>query len=95
MALGFPAEMVASIAAVTPAAFPVWPENMPIVSAFLEVATQWRTQVRADGRLLWLGLDYTAVRAGLELAEIKLSKAEWRGVGVMEAAASAALNERS
>lgn len=61
---------------------------MPIVDAFLQVATQWRTAALMDGRFLWLGLDYTAVRARLG----EISPALWRGIAVMERAASAALN---
>lgn len=72
--------------------FPLWPENKPIVDAFIAVATQWRVTPLAGGRVYWEGLDYTAVKAGLELAQISVTPAQWFGVQQMERTASAALN---
>lgn len=71
----------------------MWRVNWPIVGAFLAVATQWRTPVPLpDGRVLYQGLDYTAVRAGLEQLAIALTPAQFRGLQTMERAAAAALN---
>ena len=65
---------------------------MPILLAFLDIAGQWRTVATADGRVLHLALDYTAVRHGLELGGTRLTPAQWRGVQVLERAAGDALN---
>jgi hypothetical protein len=93
-----PPEAIAALEtanAETAKGFGVWRVNMPVVDAFLEVASQWRTAALADGRVLWLGLDYTAVRAGLEGAGIALTSTQWRGLGVIERAAASVLNGRS
>lgn len=89
--LGLGAEAVAALQGADAAAakgFEVWPVNMAIVDAFCGVATQWRTLALTDGRVLWLGLDYTAVRARLGVLTPRL----WRGLGVMERAGADALN---
>ena len=65
---------------------------MPIVDAFVAVATQWRSTALADGRVHFHGLDYAGVRPGLELAGLNLSPGEWRGLRTMERAAARALN---
>ena len=70
----------------------VWPENWAAVEAWLVVASQWRATPLADGRVHWHGLDYTGVRAGLELAGIALAPDDWLRLRVMEQAAAAALN---
>lgn len=80
------------LAATEPQGFEVWPDNMSIVHLFLTIATQWRVASLTDGRLHWLGLDYAAARAGLDLAGATASAAQWAGVQVMERAAAAALN---
>jgi hypothetical protein len=65
---------------------------MAAVDAWSVIASQWRTVPLADGRVHWLGLDYTAVRAGLEMASVTVATEVWAMVRVMERAASAALN---
>lgn len=72
--------------------FEVWPVNMNVVDLWLVISTQWRTAPLADGRVHWLGLDYSAVRAGLELAGRTIAAIEWAGVQLMEREAAAALN---
>lgn len=72
--------------------FPLWPDNKPIVDAFIAVATQWRVTPLASGQAYWQGLDYVAVRAGLDMAGIALTPPQWFGVQQMERAASAVLN---
>ena len=75
-----------------PPKFEVWAVNWTIVDLWLTVCTQWRTAPLADGRVHWLGLDYAAVRAGLDLAGRAVSAIEWAGVQLMERAAAEALN---
>ena len=70
----------------------IWPEHMGTVQAFLAVAGQWRTAV-GQARIIYHGLDYTAVRAGLKMAGIALTPAQWGDVQLIEAGAVAALNE--
>lgn len=72
--------------------FPVWPENMRIVDAFLSVTSQLRPLSLAGGGLHWLGLDYAGARAGLRQAGFRLLPHQWSYVRVMERAAVAALN---
>jgi hypothetical protein len=87
-----PADIVAALKNSEPARFAVWAENMAITDAFLSVASQWRAVPLADGRVLWQGLDYSGVRAGLKAAAIALDPRQWAGLQVMERAAAAALN---
>lgn len=67
----------------------VWSEHVPALEAFLAVATQWR--LSGMGRPV--GLDYTAARAGFDLAGITVSPALWEQVQAIEHGALAALNE--
>lgn len=70
----------------------LWPEHLPALRAYLAVADQWRI-VMGD-KAIWLGLDYTAVRAGFDLAGLTLTPAEWADVQTIEEGARAALNGR-
>lgn len=70
----------------------VWPENEDAVRAFLAVAGQWRTGAAAMGGVLWLGLDYAAVRAGFALARIRMTPELWDQVRLVEVGARDALN---
>lgn len=47
-------------------AFPVWDVNWPSVLLFLDCETQWRAVATMAG-LIFLGLDYAAVQALLDL----------------------------
>lgn len=73
-------------------------ENAATVSAFLAAQTQWRTVTVGGGmgpsRVIYLGLDYAAVRVGIEAAGIAITPELWMGLQVMEAEATTALNER-
>lgn len=91
-AMGLPAEIIAQLQADNTRGFEVWPVNMIVVDAWLGIASQWRTSMLADGRMHWHGLDYSAVRAGWEMANVTVSSDTWAGVQVMERAAAAALN---
>ena len=74
----------------------VWPDNVAIVEAFLAAGTQWRTGLRptrSGPRLVWIGLDYAAARAGIEALGLSITPELWVGLMVMESAAREALNE--
>jgi len=86
----------------------VWPQHAETVRAFLAVASQWRVAAIGGGgfammggaaiaplRLVYVALDYGAVRAGLDAEAITVTPELWRGLRIMEAAACAALNESS
>jgi hypothetical protein len=47
-----------------------------------------------SARMIWLGLDYTAAKAGLDLAGIKVSPDIWDDVRTIEGAATEELNAR-
>ena len=73
----------------------IWPDNWASVSAFVQMASQWRLIV-GTGSAHWQGLRYEALEAVLRLNCIP--DAEWpavfQGVRVMEAAARDVLNAR-
>jgi len=46
-----------------------------------------------DG-LLFLGLDYAGVKVALDMANITLTKSEWRGFQIMETEARNIMNEK-
>lgn len=93
-AFGFPPEVIERLrAAGTPTReMDVWPDNWPIVRAFTAISTQWRTAPIGMGAYRYLGLDYTAAKAGLEMAGITVTAEQWKGVRVMERAATIELN---
>ncbi|PHP17651.1 hypothetical protein CG471_21760 [Sphingobium sp. IP1] len=88
---GIPEELIQDLREERPK-FGVFPENMATVNAFLTVASQWRMTPLALGKVYWQGLDYTAAKAGLDLAQISLTPAQWAGVQLMEDTARAVLN---
>ncbi|PZQ20462.1 MAG: hypothetical protein DI569_15455 [Sphingopyxis macrogoltabida] len=88
---GIPGELIADLEEKEPG-FPVWPQNMPIVHAFMSVSSQMQGIATASGRIIWQGLNYAGARAGLKNARIKLTPAQWTWLRVMENAAAAALN---
>lgn len=84
----------------------IWPEHAGIARAFLAVCSQWRVTPVSGGGVagpagamiaptvpLYLGLDYAAVRAGLDAELIEVTPTLWQGLRVMEAEACKALNE--
>lgn len=82
----------------------LWPEHVEIVNAFMSVASQWRVASVSHGassiaggfstsRLIFIGLDYSAVKIALEAEGIAITPDLWRGLQTMEFAAIAALNE--
>ena len=70
----------------------IWPDHVLVVQAFLAVADQWRL-VAGQAGIVYLALDYTAVKAGFEMAGIRLTPAQWGDVQLIESGACAALNE--
>ncbi len=75
----------------------LWPEHLPAWTAWCAVSGQWRTQALSSleaTRLLWLGLDYTAARAGLDLAGIEMTPGLWAEVRDIESGAIEELNAR-
>lgn len=75
--------------------FAVFAPNASIVAAFLCGASQWRTVWAGGskgGSLLYLGLDYAAVRVALDARGIEVTPRLWAGLTDMEMAARDALN---
>ena len=70
----------------------VWREHQAAVEAFLSISTQWRVTGMADGKLFASGLDYGAVRTGLKLAGIKITKRLWAQIRMIEIGARRAMN---
>ncbi|MBB3858874.1 hypothetical protein GGQ88_000114 [Novosphingobium hassiacum] len=94
---GIPEEHIAQIEQSREGAeFEVWADNWPTVEAFLFVSTQWNVAQQggglAPGHMLYIGLDYACVAAGLCGAGIEASPEIWRGLRIMEAAARNTLN---
>lgn len=82
----------------------LWPEHVPIVNAFLLVCSQWRVASIGSGmmspaggfstsRLIFIGLDYAAVRIALDADGIEITRDLWSGLRLMEFAAIEVLNE--
>lgn len=73
----------------------MFPENLKIVEVFVALGSQWNVAVGLGG-VLYLGLDYTAVRHAMELMGI--DRSEWpeifNGLRVMESAARPVLNNK-
>ena len=70
----------------------VWPENIPALEAYCAISTQWRVIALADGREKAIGLDYPAVKVGLEMAGIEVTPALWSDLQMIEIGARAAMN---
>jgi hypothetical protein len=81
--------------------YQVWPENADAARAFLFCATQWRVApvtmaVGLGGgvtRLVWLGLDYQAVKIAFEVEPPKDLADAWWGLRVIESEAMVLRNE--
>lgn len=73
-----------------PENFEVLEENWPVLEMFLRCQTQWRTTMNGV-----IGLDYGAVAWILRLYEVESQRSMLEDLQVMEAAAMAALNDRS
>ncbi len=66
---------------------------MGAVYAFLHISTQFRVVCPGDGRVLRSGLDYTAARAGLDLAGVAVTPELWFDIQMIEAGAIEAGHE--
>lgn len=67
----------------------IWVEHLDAFNAFLAVSSQWRV-----GGNQFLGLDYSAVKAGFEFAGIALSSSDWADFRLIEAGAREELNRK-
>lgn len=73
----------------------LWAEHLPAWNAWCRVSRQWRVISGGGamgGGVVWLGLDYGAVHAGLGLAGIVISPEEWAQVQQIEVGAAEELN---
>jgi len=70
----------------------VWAQNVEAARAFLWISGQWRITALAGGGVYWGGLDYTAAKAGLEMAEVEVTKQLWADVRVIEQGARSVMN---
>ena len=79
-------------------AVPVWREHWAAVCLFLACSTQWRVLSlsggMAPGRLVWLGLDYQAVRVVAEARGVAVDADLWDQLQVLEAESLKHLNAR-
>lgn len=75
-------------------AFLVFADNFNAVRAFLAVASQWRVMARGGltSGLIYLGLDYAGVKAGLRMADIHLDGPGFAKMQWIERGAVSALN---
>lgn len=71
--------------------FDIWPENHAAWQAFQRVQTQWAS----GGMGGPTGLDYTRVRAGLQMAGVEVTAEIFEGLRLIEASALGAFNKRS
>jgi hypothetical protein len=68
---------------------------LPAWEAWCAISGQWRTQAISGlggAAMIWLGLDYSAARAGLDLAGIEMTPDLWSEVRAIEAGAIEELN---
>jgi hypothetical protein len=70
----------------------LWEIHAAALHAFLVVESQWRVVSLAQGGLMWVGLDYSGVRAGLRGAGLKLTPDQWSEMQMIETGALNALN---
>jgi hypothetical protein len=70
----------------------LWESNVPAVTAFLCIDSQFRMTGLASGGVLVSGLDYSGARAGLALAGIAVTPDLWADIQVIEAGAVGEMN---
>ncbi len=74
----------------------LWPEHEPAWRAWCAVCGQWRTEALSTmttARVIWIGLDYSAARAALDLAGMEMTPALWAEVRAIEQGAVKELNK--
>lgn len=75
--------------------FELWEEHLAAWEAWSAIATQWRVVAISNmemGRVVWMGLDYGAAKAGLDLAGMNVTPATWAEVRCIEEGATLELN---
>lgn len=74
---------------------PIWPENWPTAQLFMALQTQWRIAL-GMGQVVWLGLDYAAAQAAMQLLAVPRKDRQeiFAGLCVMERAALPVLNAK-
>lgn len=73
----------------------IWAEHLPAWRAWCTISGQWRTAplgTMERAKLIFVGLDYTAARHGLDLAGIGVSPDQWDDIRSIEAGAIEELN---
>lgn len=73
----------------------LWEEHLPAWEAWCAVSGQWRCvplSGMAGARVVWVGLDYAAAKAGLDLAGIAVTPELWADVRAIEEGANEGLN---
>lgn len=88
-AFGAPTEVIDK-AAQTDDEFPVWEENLPVLSLFLRLQTQWNI---ING--IVSGLNYQSVRALFEVYDVTDKVTTFEDLQAMEVAALAVMNKRA
>lgn len=69
----------------------LWEEHIPAWNAWVEVSGQWRAVAGLE-RALWIGLDYAAARAALDLAGVVVTPEVWADLRAIEEGAIKELN---
>jgi hypothetical protein len=80
-----------------PVELELWADHQAAWRAWCEVSGQWRTVglgTMERAWLFWMGLDYGAAKAGLELAGIEVSPETWADLRVIEEGAIEEMNRR-
>lgn len=75
----------------------LWEDHLPGWNAWCEVSGQWRTASVSGamgGKVIWIGLDYAAARAALDLAGLTVTPEIWADVRAIEGGAIEELNRR-
>jgi hypothetical protein len=91
------ARMGLSLPEEEPDALELWEMHIPTWRAWCAVSGQMRAlalNTMESARILWLGLDYDAAKAGLGLAGIEVDPEVWDEVRTIEGAAIEELNRR-
>lgn len=70
----------------------VWACNVAALEVFLALQNQWRMQDGFDMPTRFIGLDYTAVRAGLDMADIAIGPGLFASLRQIETGARTELN---
>lgn len=70
----------------------IWKEHLPALQAFIAGQTQWRISQGRDGKMRFVGLDYTALEVAMRGQKNELSPKGWADLQMIELAAMAALN---